>query len=182
LFVTAQPSLAQRGGGHGGGGHGGGGHGGWGRGGWGGGGWYGGYWYGDPFYYGPYYYGGLPYYYPAPAVPYYQPGPIMVTPGSGYEPLDVPRSVTDNTALIEVRVPADAEIWFDGTKTTQRGANRLFSTPPLTPGKTFTYEVRASWTVNGTTTTKTHQVQVEAGKRSWVSFADAGQLSDSGGH
>jgi uncharacterized protein (TIGR03000 family) len=181
---------AQRGGGHGGMGGGGGGmghggswggagwgHGGWGRGGgWYGGGFYGGF-YGDPYYYGPYYYGGLPYYYPPPVAPIIQPAPIVMNPGiamsPGYEAEQLaPPRPADNTAIIEVQVPADAEVWFDGTKTSQRGTNRLFTSPPLAPEQTYTYEIRAAWTVNGTPATKTFQVQVAAGKRSWVSFVD----------
>jgi uncharacterized protein (TIGR03000 family) len=189
LFANTQPVFAQRGGGGHGGGWGGGswggggrGYGGWGYGGrgygYGYGGWYGGYFADDPFLYGPYYYGGMPYYYPppppGPPAPYYPPAPIIPNYDQGPEKLGAPRATSESPAMIEVRVLPDAEIWFDGNKTSQRGSERLFKTPPLTAGKTFNYEVRASWTVNGTPTTKTQMVQIEAGKRSVVNFIDAG--------
>jgi uncharacterized protein (TIGR03000 family) len=183
LLATGQPVLAQRGGGGGGAGHGGG----WGGGGWGGGGWghsgfhrgyggfYGGYFLDDPFLYGPYYYGGLPYYYPPPPppvqpAPYFPVAPINPSVDAGPEKIGAPRPLTDTIATIEVHVAPDAEIWFDGNKTQQRGSERLFKTPPLTPGRTFTYQVRATWTVDGTPITRTQTVQAEAGKRSVVNF------------
>ena len=48
-------------------------------------------------------------------------------------------------ALIEVRVP-EAEIWFEGDKTTQTGNVRQFVTPAVPPGQTYTYDIRARWT------------------------------------
>jgi uncharacterized protein (TIGR03000 family) len=201
VFATAQPSLAQHG--HVGGGrgafHSGGGvrvqsgtfrggivnRGGWyGSGGrvYGGGGWYGGIglglyggpaWYGGwgSGYYGPDYYAGSPYYF-SDAPQYFQGAPV--TPDTGYRAFYPPTMIADNTALIEVQVPPDAEIWFDGTKTTQRGSVRNFTTPPLTPGQTFTYEIRATLMANGAPVTQTRQVQVQAGKRAAVNFMTGG--------
>ena len=37
------------------------------------------------------------------------------------------------TATVEVRVPADAELWFDGTAMAQTGDRRAFTTPALNP-------------------------------------------------
>jgi len=51
---------------------------------------------------------------------------------------------------------------------------RYFATPPLTPGQTFNYELRAAWMVNGAPTTMTRAVQVQAGKRSAVNFMAGG--------
>jgi uncharacterized protein (TIGR03000 family) len=73
-------------------------------------------------------------------------------------------------AGIRVRVPADAVVWFDGTKMKQTGAVREYQTPPLTPGKTFTYEVKASWTQDGEPMEQTRTVEVQAGRQATVDF------------
>jgi len=78
-----------------------------------------------------------------------------------------------NTALIEVTVPANAELWFDGVKTTQTGSTRYFVTPPLAADKTFTYEIRMSLPNGSDSAADTRQVQVQAGKRSTVNFMEA---------
>jgi uncharacterized protein (TIGR03000 family) len=77
----------------------------------------------------------------------------------------------DNTALIEVRVPAGAKVWFDDHLTVQTGEARYFTTPELQPGRSFKYQVRASWIDDtGLAVTKTREVSVEAGKRTVVGF------------
>jgi uncharacterized protein (TIGR03000 family) len=85
--------------------------------------------------------------------------------------------VNDPRAFIQVRVPAAAEIWFDGDKTSQSGAVRDFVSPALQTGRSFTYEIRARWTDDsGKVIDKTKQVKVEAGKQSTADFLspDAG--------
>jgi uncharacterized protein (TIGR03000 family) len=76
-------------------------------------------------------------------------------------------------AAITVLVPADAEIFFDGIATTQKGAERLFVSPPLEPGKTFHYDVLALWKQNGETVERTRKVRVSSGARVRVSFVQA---------
>jgi uncharacterized protein (TIGR03000 family) len=73
-------------------------------------------------------------------------------------------------ASIRVRVPAGAELWFDGTKTRQSGAERSFRSPPLTPGKTYFYDVKARWTEGGKPVERTRTVDVRAGGRYTVDF------------
>jgi len=79
-----------------------------------------------------------------------------------------------NRAFIQVQVPANAEVWIEGDKTSQTGPNRAFASPPLQTGKSFTYDVRARWTgADGKAVDRTKQVKVQAGQRSTVSFSDA---------
>jgi uncharacterized protein (TIGR03000 family) len=74
-------------------------------------------------------------------------------------------------ALIEVTCPANAKIFFGDSPTMQTGSQRKFLSPELAAGKTYTYEVRATWTdANNKAVTQTRQVQVQAGKRSTVNF------------
>jgi uncharacterized protein (TIGR03000 family) len=88
------------------------------------------------------------------------------------------RTQTQSTATslpvyIEVRVPADADIWFDDAKTTQTGTVREFVSPPLTPGHDYTYDIRARWTEEGRHVSHTRRVAVHAGERVSVTFPAA---------
>jgi uncharacterized protein (TIGR03000 family) len=44
--------------------------------------------------------------------------------------------------IIRMMVPANAEVWFDGVKTTQTGSLRQFVSPALVGGKAYSYRVR----------------------------------------
>jgi uncharacterized protein (TIGR03000 family) len=63
---------------------------------------------------------------------------------------------------LNIAVPADAEIWFDGNKTRQTGTARSFVSPPLTPGHDYAYEVKTRWLENGYEVTQTRRVIVHA--------------------
>jgi uncharacterized protein (TIGR03000 family) len=158
--------------------------------GWSGRGWWPGYagWYGGNYVYAPstYWYGGVypdvsptvineyeyspavvgdTGYYAAPAY-----GPAAVGDYSGYpaspaygQPADTAQSPPqDNCAHLLVRVPADAQLWFNGTPVQQRGTDRTFVSPPLTPGQTYHYDVRAQWTENGKPMEVNRTVTVQA--------------------
>jgi uncharacterized protein (TIGR03000 family) len=176
LLLATNSTLAGGGGGRGGGGGGGrGGSGfrGQGRGelrGGGGRGWGGG-WY-EPWYYGYGYdpYGG----YPSGDTSFYQ-GPIYPDQQQTYDNAgpQVPTQATDeNTAMIGVRVPQNAEIWFDGQKTSRTGTVRQFETPPLQPGQEYGYDVRARWNENGRQIDRTRHVTVHAGDRFGLNFLE----------
>jgi uncharacterized protein (TIGR03000 family) len=76
----------------------------------------------------------------------------------------------DTRAQITVSLPADAEIWFEGTKMTSTGSVREYQSPPLKPGNRYTYEVRARWNENGKELTQTQEVKVAAGANVAVNF------------
>lgn len=69
------------------------------------------------------------------------------------------------TALIVVRVPADAELYFDTFKCKTGGAVREFETPPLAGGKKFGYRVRAVWTEKGKEVSRETRAVVRAGDK-----------------
>jgi uncharacterized protein (TIGR03000 family) len=73
-------------------------------------------------------------------------------------------------AEITILVPADAEVFFDGDPTTQKGAERRFFTPLLEVGKKYHYDVRARWTKNGQTVEQTRRVEVSGGGSVRVDF------------
>jgi len=74
------------------------------------------------------------------------------------------------TAAIEVRLPAEAELWFDGTPTAQTGNRRAFTTPALYPGVVYTYDVSARWRRQGRDTLRGERVTVRAGEAVVVDF------------
>jgi uncharacterized protein (TIGR03000 family) len=63
-----------------------------------------------------------------------------------------------------------AEVTFDGTPTTTTGINRIFTTPELTPGKTYTYTVTANWSEGGLPRSVSKTVQVKSGQTATVDF------------
>ncbi len=96
-------------------------------------------------------------------------GPTSLPPGLG--------TAADNRVRVEVRVPADAEVWFEGSKTSQTGGVRHFVSPALTPGRRHTYTIRARWTENGREVDRTRQLDVWAGRGYTLDFTwpDAGR-------
>lgn len=100
-------------------------------------------------------------------------GPIYSPPMyRGYT--DQPElEVEDGRAAIRVRLPADADLWFEGRKTAQTGAARRFVTPALRPGEDYTYDIRARWTEEGREVTRTHRLQVRAGQQLTVDLLEA---------
>jgi uncharacterized protein (TIGR03000 family) len=131
-------------------------------------------WYGDGYAYGNYP-GGYASFYGVPAT--YPEGPYAgEVPRADAPTEDTQRrgqplpSVNENAVLIAVRVPANAEIWFDGNKTSQTGQVRLFTTPPLEPGHEYSYEVHARWNESGHEVDRTRKVTVHAGDRIGLNF------------
>lgn len=68
-------------------------------------------------------------------------------------------------AELTLRVPARAELWFEGTKTRQTGTERVFATPPLDVGAKYAYTVRMRWTEGGKMRERTREIIVRAGDR-----------------
>jgi uncharacterized protein (TIGR03000 family) len=66
-------------------------------------------------------------------------------------------------ATIELIVPADAQVWFNGQATTQTGTVRRFVTPELNADSDYTYELKVRWNKDGQPTEKTRQISVVAG-------------------
>ena len=95
----------------------------------------------------------------APVLSYYYSPPAMTTAVASASP-----------ASIDVRVPSEAEIWFEGARTNQTGSERAFVSPPLDPGGRYTYEFRARWFENGRAVLQTRRVPVQAGEQIVVDF------------
>jgi uncharacterized protein (TIGR03000 family) len=115
---------------------------------------------------------------PAPLTPtahYYTPpavessgGRSVLPEAQALESLDP--SQTNGGALITVRVPADAEVWFDGDPTKQRGDVRDYKTPALPVGRLYHSEIRARWKDGGRVVDQTRSVPASANHRTEVDF------------
>jgi uncharacterized protein (TIGR03000 family) len=87
--------------------------------------------------------------------------------GGGFMPpfSTVREATLDNMAHIWLRVPESAEIWVNGVKTKQTGESRYFFSPPLTPGKKYSYQMRLRWTKDGKPVEERQRILVQAGLR-----------------
>ena len=96
--------------------------------------------------------------------------PITPPNYTGRNPVSPLSVVTDNTAQVDVRLPAAAELWFDGHQTAQTGSDRTFRTPDLEPGQDYVYTIRAQWAADGKPVEETRKVTVHAGDHLAVRF------------
>jgi uncharacterized protein (TIGR03000 family) len=74
-------------------------------------------------------------------------------------------SADEAFALVRLRVPANAQVWFDGTATTQTGSLRPFIASSLEPGKDYSYEIRVRWTESGKPVEQTRKITFRSGDR-----------------
>jgi uncharacterized protein (TIGR03000 family) len=93
-------------------------------------------------------------------------------PGFFYSTRVAPASAPEEqVAYVHVRVsPPYAEISFEGSKTAQIGSSRLYVSPPLVQGESYTYTIRVTWPEIGGEVTLTRKVPVRAGDRLSVVF------------
>jgi uncharacterized protein (TIGR03000 family) len=93
-------------------------------------------------------------------------GAVVVIPA-----LDpVPVAAEGTSVTVAVNVPEAAEVWFDGVKTSQTGPGRVFHSPPLRPGVSYLYLVRAKWSEDGREVEQVQTITVHAGERVQVAF------------
>ena len=85
-----------------------------------------------------------------------------------------------NSARVMVVVPnPEAEIWFDGNATQQRGFERFFeSSTPLDPNSRYQYSVKARWLQDGKAVERQQTVDVRAGQPATVDFRAQGSTGE----
>jgi uncharacterized protein (TIGR03000 family) len=83
-------------------------------------------------------------------------------------------------AMIIVKVPADARLYFDDYLTKQTGSVRTFATPPLTDGKAYTYQLRVEVARQGKVASTTEHITVRAGKTTTVDLGQAEKAAKAG--
>jgi uncharacterized protein (TIGR03000 family) len=95
--------------------------------------------------------------------------PSNYPPATGEEDANLP----DNRARLVVDVPANAQVWVSGERTSATGPVREFHSPPLTPGKDYVYTIRARWMTNSGPRDQTRKVRVRANEVIEVDFTTA---------
>jgi len=113
--------------------------------------------YDSRYYWGPSYPRSSYYYYPSDSG-YYSPS------DSGYRE-------AGNSGRIEVVVPdPNAEVTFNGVRTSTMGQVRTLNTPPLDPNYSYSYKVQATWNEDGKTVGDVRTVEVSPGRTTVVDF------------
>lgn len=105
---------------------------------------------------------GFPWAYPDRSLRLFPPAPP-----AAHEP---PPTAVQPVAVLEVRVPDQAEVWIEGQPTKQTGPARTFVSPPLKPGDAYGYEIKARWKERGRDMEQTQSVTVQAGTRVSLTF------------
>jgi uncharacterized protein (TIGR03000 family) len=102
-----------------------------------------------------------------PARSWFRPARSTVQPGYVAPHED---TVPDDAALINLWVPANAEVWLSGEKTASTGSERSFVTPSLEAGRRFAYDIRVRWIEKGKPVEKVKKVSVHPGDRLTLSI------------
>jgi uncharacterized protein (TIGR03000 family) len=90
--------------------------------------------------------------------------PLAEVPEKGVTQLNTVALTSGRPALIDVFLPEKATLSFQGVAMDEEGAVRAFQSPPLVPGRTYTYDVRASWRGDdGREVVRNRKVTVRAG-------------------
>ena len=71
---------------------------------------------------------------------------------------------------IDLQVPTDAKVYFNGAATTQTGMSRAFVTAPLTPGYEYSYAIRVQWHEGNRLVERTRDLSFMAGDHVRVDF------------
>jgi uncharacterized protein (TIGR03000 family) len=97
--------------------------------------------------------------------------PVASTYGAlATAPVALTAPPADNVIYVDIRVPADAEVWVEGQRMSQKGAVRLFESPPVTPGIEYVYHMRAHWKEQGQDVDEVREATVHAGSKVAIDF------------
>jgi len=109
-------------------------------------------------------------------------GPGAAPPPKGGEGGDKPPKTGEEVAApatITVSLPAEAKLFVDDYATKSTSGTRTFVSPPLTPGKDYSYTLKAEIMKDGEKLTVTERVPVRAGQDSTVAL-DMARFTGSG--
>lgn len=76
----------------------------------------------------------------------------------------------EGRALVVVKLPEEGQLTIDDSTTKQDGEVRTFVTPPLEPGKQFTYTLAVTVKRDGKLLTRKAEVVVRSARTSSVDF------------
>lgn len=85
-------------------------------------------------------------------------------------------SSTQRPVTIATNLPANAELWIEGTKIADAGGARSYVSPPIAVGREFTYTLRVRLPGNAGSADQTRKVNVVAGDTVAVSATPRGTL------
>src|SRR5437879_6035071 len=78
-----------------------------------------------------------------------------------------------NSVAVRVNVPtSEASLWVEGETTQQKGRERAFISPPLQAGRTYFYDIRATWMENGRQVSRQKTVRIRLGQEVMVNFTE----------
>jgi uncharacterized protein (TIGR03000 family) len=77
---------------------------------------------------------------------------------------------TARTAVIAAVVPSTAKVSIDGHILPSKGELRFFTSPPITPGKLYSYSLKVEWSKDGHECAETFDIDIRAGEVSRVFF------------
>jgi uncharacterized protein (TIGR03000 family) len=86
------------------------------------------------------------------------------------------RAARRSSATLLVSLPADAKLFVDDQPTTSTTARRVFQSPSLEPGNTYSYSLRAEMQREGRKYQQVKNVDVRAGQKAAVRFSEEGIL------
>jgi len=100
------------------------------------------------------------------------PAPEKTEAPKATPPVATPRLTANvpERARITVKLPAGATLYVDGRKSDRAGLVREFTTPPLTPGQEFAYQMKAEVMRNGQPESQSTKVTFRAGELVTVDF------------
>ena len=87
---------------------------------------------------------------------------------SGAPTLAASAPAPDGGATLIVTLPADATVYIDDYRTVSASAERVYHTPPLQAGKTFSYTLKAEVMRAGKVVAVSREVDVRAGQETRV--------------
>ncbi len=94
--------------------------------------------------------------------------PVDLTPNPGPTGTEVDPAAEGDTAILNLRLPAEAIVYVNGKQTRTPGEFRSYVSRNLQAGKRYTYEVRAEVNQGGTMVARTKVVHLTAGVRKTV--------------
>jgi uncharacterized protein (TIGR03000 family) len=75
-----------------------------------------------------------------------------------------------DVALIVVKLPAEAELWFNGAATSQSGSYRRFVTPALSGPGPFKYTLRVRWRLGTVELSRVEEIHIQPGATATVNL------------
>ena len=111
------------------------------------------------------------YQYGIPSRPYSVPTTSPLPTTSSYPS---PRPISKNSpapANIRVVLPeATASVWFEGHSTRTTGTDRVYQSPPIASGTTYSYRIKGVWTEGGRQVVQERTIAVGAGQTAVLDF------------